>query len=229
MSCAIWEEPVALFAGGDLEPAEAAGVERHLSECAACRALAADLQSNLDGLREAHREPLAREHYTAVRAGVLAELAKAPRPRMVSAWGWAGALAAAAAGVWLVWVAWRPAARVPADAPRGAAHVPAQSGADALARARHPRRAPESDRVSDRSRVGGAAVGLGRPARLALPHNETVFDLTVLPGPGSHALAMAESASLAPAESSSVHMVQLATDDPNVVIYLLLDDGTGDE
>ena len=41
MSCAIWEERVALFAGGDLETGEAAAVERHLNQCAACSALAA--------------------------------------------------------------------------------------------------------------------------------------------------------------------------------------------
>src|ERR1035438_4698100 len=74
MSCAIWEERVALFAGGDLGTAEAAGVERHLSQCAACNALAADLRVELDGLRQVHAEPLAAEHYAAVRGRVLAEL-----------------------------------------------------------------------------------------------------------------------------------------------------------
>jgi len=83
MNCAIWEERVALLAGGDLDAAEAAGVERHLNRCAPCRALAAELRLELDGLRAAHAEPIEAERYATVRGRVLAELAKSPRRRAV--------------------------------------------------------------------------------------------------------------------------------------------------
>ena len=124
MTCAIWEERVALFAGGDLGAAEAAAVERHLSQCAACSALAADLRWELDALRQAHAEPLAAGHYAAVRGRVLAELAK-PTPQRVSwPWAWAAALAVAAAAAVLVLVMVRPAAIPAPPLPRLVAVTP---------------------------------------------------------------------------------------------------------
>jgi anti-sigma factor RsiW len=74
MSCSDWEERIALHAGGDLPPAEAAEVERHLRECAGCQALASGLKQSLALLKEAHDEPLAAAHFSAVRARVVAEL-----------------------------------------------------------------------------------------------------------------------------------------------------------
>ncbi|MGA9626465.1 MAG: zf-HC2 domain-containing protein, partial [Bryobacteraceae bacterium] len=74
MNSSDWEERVALHAGGDLPPAEAAEVERHLRECAACQVLASGLKQSLALLKEAHNEPLAPAHFSAVRARVMAEL-----------------------------------------------------------------------------------------------------------------------------------------------------------
>jgi hypothetical protein len=74
MNCNDWEERIALHAGGDLPPAEAAEVERHLRECAGCQVLASGLKQSLVLLREEHNEPLAAAHFSAVRARVVAEL-----------------------------------------------------------------------------------------------------------------------------------------------------------
>jgi anti-sigma factor RsiW len=74
MKCSDWEERIALHAGRDLPPAEAAEVERHLRECAGCQVLASGLQQSLALLKEAHHEPLAAAHFLAVRARVVAEL-----------------------------------------------------------------------------------------------------------------------------------------------------------
>jgi anti-sigma factor RsiW len=74
MNCNDWEERIALHAGGDLPPAEAAEVERHLRECAGCQVLASGLKQSLALLKEAHDEPLAPAHFSAVRARVVAEL-----------------------------------------------------------------------------------------------------------------------------------------------------------
>ena len=105
MNCSDWEERVALHAGGDLPPAEAAEVERHLRECAACQVLASGFEQSLALLREAHNEPLAPAHFSAVRARVVAELEQKRRP--LWAWAWSLGLAAALVAL-LVMLALRP-------------------------------------------------------------------------------------------------------------------------
>lgn len=229
MSCAIWEERVALFAGDDLEMAEAAGVERHLGECAACRALEEDLRSSLHALREAHAEPMA-AHYAAVRARVLAELA---RPQRRAAWVWACAAAVAVvAAAALVVVMMRPAAVRAPELPRAAAPQRSQSGADTLARARPPGRAGELARNSQTGRQGKGPMTAQAPnsrLRRAQAANQLPLaeaELASLPGFEMHDLLMAEVAA-PPDTEAPVHMVQLATDDPNVVIYWQLEE-TGD-
>jgi anti-sigma factor ChrR (cupin superfamily) len=52
MSCAHLEESLALYAGGDLDPVEAAGVESHLSGCAECRAFLDQMNQSLLLIRE---------------------------------------------------------------------------------------------------------------------------------------------------------------------------------
>jgi hypothetical protein len=213
LSCAIWEEQVALFAGGDLGMAEAAGVERHLSQCAACRALAADLRLELDGLREAHAEPLAAEHYTVVRGRVLAELAKPPRQRVSSPWAWAAAVAVAAALVLAV-VVMKPTAIPAPDLPRMVAAAPMVQ--------RPAPREPGSNRpLKRRERAGWQAIA---PAPLAYDSSGGTVGQTL-----SSVNPQVDPVLSRPAlDDSPVQMVQLATDDPNVVIYWLFE-GTGDE
>jgi len=104
MNCSHWEERIALRAGGDLPPAEAVEVERHLRECAGCQVLASGLNQSLALLKEAHHEPLAAAHFSAVRARVVAELAQG-RPLWQGAWGYG--LAAAVVAL-LVMLALRP-------------------------------------------------------------------------------------------------------------------------
>ncbi|MGA2272883.1 MAG: zf-HC2 domain-containing protein [Bryobacteraceae bacterium] len=202
MSCAIWEERVALFAGGDLGTAEAAAVERHLSACAACSALAADLRLELDGLRAAHAEPLAAERYAAVRGRVLAELANPPRRRVVWAWAWAAALAVAAAAV-LVVVMRKPAAIPPPEPPRLVAIVPK------VERPAPPERGSNRS-LRSRKRIGWQAEApapLGKVGQTLSSVNQQVDPVL------SRAV-----------EDSPVRMVQLATADPNVVIYWLFEE-----
>jgi anti-sigma factor RsiW len=113
MNSSDWEERVALHAGGDLPPAEAAEVERHLRECAACQVLASGLKQSLALLKEAHHEPLAPAHFSAVRARVVAELEQERRRGALwarrRAWGYGPA---AVAVTLLVVLALRPG-RVP--------------------------------------------------------------------------------------------------------------------
>jgi len=110
MNCRDWEERIALHAGGDLPPAEAAEVEQHLRECAGCQVLASGLKQSLALLKEAHDEPLAAAHFSAVRARVVAELEQKRRPLWRRAWSFG--LAAAVVAV-LVMLALQPGQRLP--------------------------------------------------------------------------------------------------------------------
>jgi anti-sigma factor RsiW len=85
-----WEERVALYVGGDVDGAAVAEIERHLAECAGCRAFAAELRESLELLRAAHAEEIPAACYTAVRARVMARL---ERPRRKRAWVYAAAAA----------------------------------------------------------------------------------------------------------------------------------------
>ena len=125
MNCSDWEERIALHAGGDLPPAEAAEVERHLRECAGCQVLASGLKQSLAVLKEAHAEPLAAAHFSAVRARVVAELERERRPGALwarrRAWGYGLAAVAVAS---LVMLALRPERTPERRAPVVAANHP---------------------------------------------------------------------------------------------------------
>jgi anti-sigma factor RsiW len=82
MNCMEWEERVALYAGGD--PAE--GVEQHLAECDECRTFCAGLRETLESLHAAHRDGIDAAHFTAVRAGVIAEIERSRRAWRRLAW-----------------------------------------------------------------------------------------------------------------------------------------------
>jgi anti-sigma factor RsiW len=125
MNSSDWEERVALHAGGDLPPAEAAEVERHLRECAACQVFASGLKQSLALLKEAHHEPLAPAHFSAVRARVVAELEQERRRGALWArrLAWSFGLAAAVAAL-LVMLALRPGRTPERRAPVVAANHP---------------------------------------------------------------------------------------------------------
>ncbi len=97
MNCTHWEERLALYAGGDLPPGEAADVEQHLRDCPGCQLFASGLKESLDWLQDMDREPIAPAHFAAVRARVLAELEAARQPWWRKAWLYGIASAAAAA------------------------------------------------------------------------------------------------------------------------------------
>ena len=194
MNCREWEERIALHAGGDLPPMEAAAVDRHAAECAACLALLSGLRQTADVLCAAHTEPVDSAHYAAVRARVLSELARRQRPQ------WAYAALAAAAILLLVAV-WPKARRVvrprPQPVPVAQALIPAASsfgGADPL---------------------GGALRATGRPRPAA-------SGVTRKGGPGGPPQTRGSAPPLQqgePSPPSQPLVVKLITDDPDVVIY----------
>jgi hypothetical protein len=112
MNCRDWEERVALYAGGDLEPAGAAAVEKHLAGCSGCQVFASGMRQSVELLRESRGDLPAEAAFTAVRARVLGRIAARRR------WGWAAALAgiatAAACVALMLQVERRPVPKPPA-------------------------------------------------------------------------------------------------------------------
>jgi hypothetical protein len=98
MNCREYEEPIALWAGGDLAQDEAARVQAHVEICERCRAFAAEMRECRAGLTELRDAPP-----MSVRAAVMARIAE---PRRNWMWWWKPAAAAFAAGaagfaIWL--------------------------------------------------------------------------------------------------------------------------------
>ncbi|MGD0497618.1 MAG: zf-HC2 domain-containing protein [Bryobacteraceae bacterium] len=113
MNCGDWEERIALHAGGDLPPDEAAEMERHLAGCAGCREAAASYGRDLALLHEAHADPIPEAHYAAVRARALAKLEERRLTwRRVRLGGLATAAVAVVVGILWVRPASKPAPQV---------------------------------------------------------------------------------------------------------------------
>ena len=88
MNCGQWEDKIALYVGGDLAPADAAAVERHLRDCPGCQLFASGLKESLAWLQEMDREPIAPAHFAAVRARVLGELNGVRQPWWRQGWAY---------------------------------------------------------------------------------------------------------------------------------------------
>ncbi|HEY1206595.1 MAG: zf-HC2 domain-containing protein [Bryobacteraceae bacterium] len=96
MSCDAFEKLIALDAGGDLAPAEAARVEAHIETCASCRELARSLQESHAALKALSDTALDENALAPWRRGLLGRIETEPH-RRVFAWRWAWAAAAAMA------------------------------------------------------------------------------------------------------------------------------------
>lgn len=115
MSCKAFEELIALDAGGDLTPAEAARLQTHLEACAPCRELAHSIGASQAALKELSEAGLDEDALARWRRGLLARIEAEPQRRILG-WRWAWAAAAAMALVALVAVPRLPR-RTPSPAP----------------------------------------------------------------------------------------------------------------
>ena len=98
MTCAEFEERIALYVGGDLAPSEWPAVQEHLRVCSDCATLARELEEDRAWL--ASRPPeTADVDFAAMRREIRRKI---DRPRWI--WKW---IAAAAAVLLAVGVAWR--------------------------------------------------------------------------------------------------------------------------
>jgi hypothetical protein len=76
MKCSRWQQRIALYVGGDLETRQIRGVERHLDTCSACRELAEALRRDLEVLAGLESDELNGVAFGSVRGEVMAEVEK---------------------------------------------------------------------------------------------------------------------------------------------------------
>ncbi len=91
MSCGAFENMIALDAGGDLGPAEAARLGAHLEVCAPCREQSQRLRESLAALRSLAEDVPGEDALARWRRGLLARIEDEPRRRMGWRWAWAAA------------------------------------------------------------------------------------------------------------------------------------------
>jgi anti-sigma factor RsiW len=102
MTCSRWHRVIALEVGGDLDPRRSRRLGRHLQGCSACSELAEELRSQRDEFAELDRLAVDSVTLGSVRHAVLANLADRPRPVFRLLAGGSRLAFAAAAAVVLV-------------------------------------------------------------------------------------------------------------------------------
>lgn len=102
MNCTRWHRLIALDVGGDLDPRRSRSLDRHLEGCIACRDLAEELRSQREELARLEHEAFESVTLASVRHTVLADLADRRRPVRPAVGGRRLAFAAAVAVVLVV-------------------------------------------------------------------------------------------------------------------------------
>ncbi|HXN49824.1 MAG TPA: anti-sigma factor [Bryobacteraceae bacterium] len=207
MSCETFEKLIALDAGGDLTPPEAARLQAHLGTCAPCRELARSVGESQSALKALAQAGVDEDALARWRRSLLARIDDEPRRRILP-WRWAWAAAAAMALVALLAVP-RMVRRPPSEAPVAHALPPASPNLNALP---HP---PQSV---------AQALPPASPSLNRLPHPPQSVAHALPPASQSPSVAHRRPRPRrAPAPSTEPLLVKLETPDPNVVIYWIVE------
>lgn len=202
MKCMYSENDVALYVEGDVPPAKAREIQAHLSVCTRCRDLAAELQESQAALKSLIQDNVSGTSLALVRSQVLAEIQAGVRP----VWGrWVYALAGAVFVVVLA-IGWMLEMRKPqvqeivkSDPLPPPAAGPLTRGTITIA---------EADANTDRR-------PLIRREKTNIPSRRRQQGVTHTEVPPE------------PSEPAKPLVVKLLTDDPNIVIYWLIDNTGG--
>ena len=210
MKCKYSETDIALYVEGDVVSAKACEIQAHLSVCTQCRDLVIELRESQAVLKTLRQESVSTTSLALVRSHVLAEI----QARVKPVWGrWiyalTGAVFAAVIGVGWMLELRKPQVQeiVKSDPLPPPAAVPLTRGtiiepnANTDSETRPPARTMERVNVNVPLREGD-----GRQKRQEATHTE------VPPEPSARAKPL---------------VVKLLTDDPNVVIYWLIDNTGG--
>ena len=200
MNCTEFEERIALFVENDLSDAEVTAVERHLETCTDCREFAAGLRESQAMLKGLRREPFDDAIFADVRSQVIGRVSNV-RPPM-----WPKYAIAATLLIVLAAALWRTRPAAPVGLPAVTAYI-GPGPAFPTPRTTAPRRA---------SRIAKMTVRHGRAQ--SRPHvNSRLARQTIQQAGLAHPRAL----------HSEPLVVKLLTNDPEVVIYWLVDQNGG--
>ena len=202
MKCRYSENDIALFVEGDLEPAKAAELEVHLVTCEVCRELEADVRESQTVLKSLRQEMVSSAALSFVRTRVLEQVSE---KRLRPVWGrWvyalAGAMFVAVVSVSLILYKPKPDVR-----PTDEVKQP-----DVVVASGSPLAEIERTTPSTPSKVATRHLLNGR----SHPSFSKEGNGVVITEPE-------------PSETPKGLVVKLLTDDPNVVIYWLVDQKNG--
>jgi hypothetical protein len=225
MKCAHSEQDIALFVEGDLGPAALHAIEGHLAECPDCRALAEELRTSQATFKDLRQEVVNPASVLDLRRRVLVELdeldSKTEWGRKIERWLFLGARRGyAAAGVAFVLavcvsasIVWRFSLNRPLPPSATTSLTTVQEKP-----ADRPQPYPEAEAAEAAEQV---------PARTAVVKRTNTF----VPATGAESrrsrIGGVVTATQAPAGDSKEVVVKLLTDDPNIVIYWLVDQNGG--
>jgi hypothetical protein len=210
MKCRYSETDIALYVEGDVGPAKACEIQTHLSVCTQCRDLVIELRESQAVLKTLKQDTVSTTSMALVRSQVLAEIQAGVKP----VWGrWVYALAG---GVFVAVVAVgsmlemrKPQVEeiVKSDPLPPPAAVPLTRGTTTEPNANLDHKTRPSDRTMKRVNANvPLREGGGRRRRQGVAHTEVPPE---------------------PSEPAKPLVVKLLTDDPNIVIYWLIDNTGG--
>jgi hypothetical protein len=210
MKCRYSETDIALYVEGDVGPDKACEIQTHLSVCTECRDLVIELRESQAVLKTLKQDTVSATSLALVRSQVLAEIQAGVKP----VWGrWVYALAG---GVFVAVVAVGSMLEMrkpqveeivkSAPLPPPAA-VPLTRGTIPEPNANLDHKTRPSDRTMERVNANvPLREGDGRRRRQGVAHTEVPPE---------------------PSEPAKPLVVKLLTDDPNIVIYWLIDNTGG--
>lgn len=217
MKCRYSENDIALFVEGDLEPAKAAELEVHLVTCQACRELETDVRESQTVLKSFRQEMVSSAALSFVRTRVLEQVSEKRLRPMWGRWVYAlaGAMFVAVVSVSLILYKPKPDVR-PTDEVKQPDVVVA-SGSPLV--------------EVERTTLDGFALSGSRglrplpsaPAKVASRHSLDRRSLRSFSKEGKGVVSTEPPTLETPKEL----VVKLLTDDPNVVIYWLVDQKNG--
>ncbi len=211
MKCSRWHGKIALYAGGDLDAAGARGVEKHIAGCASCRDLAESLSADRPTLVQLDARATEDLDLDSIQSAVVAEIGTRRRavrpfqtaPRMALAA--AVALMMAVSAIVLFKDDWREA-QIAEDSSRGAVQVIEPTI-----------EVPEGEPVVAVSSSPDASV-----VEIPAPRPEP-FDRVARAEPPA-----VREAVVSPSVPAEPMTIKILTDDPEVVIYWIVE-AKGDE
>jgi len=240
MNCNSYEELIALYAEGDLDPSRAKNVESHLKSCASCQRFLSKLAASQAMVKELAAESLDPASFNFVRQRVMQEVNRRQAARPVwwrflspalTQWRptWVAALAVLVVlGFLLQWQLWRkPVGPDKPDGPPVVSAPPVQEKASATKPPEKMTPKPEQQSSEPGPKQFAKRDRTPAPQELVLPVGVEPDAVTEESEPAVEQGANLEPEPPQPAdvtpEPPPPLVIKLITNDPNIVIVWLVD------